>query len=118
MYTGEEKLKTWLESQGFKFQENQFRYEYNECNWLAYRRSKLEARECESNDGKAMQIVVKPSSFIMNGIHSKSVEIELCGEANGIWWRIYAYAINPDELPNKLEIIERSLISSWNALCK
>lgn len=117
MYIGEDKLRFWLESQGFKFEIDRFKYRENECNWNAYRRSKLEARECECNAGKGIQIVINPSAFTLNGVRHRSVEIELCGEANGTWWKACAYAINPDDLSDKLDKVERSLIQAWNALC-
>lgn len=118
MYTGEEELQEWLKSQGFKFEINPFKSDYNECNWYAYRRTRLEARECECNGGKSMQIVVKPIAFTLNGIRSRSVEVEVCGEAIGEWWKLSCYSISTDELPGKLDQIERSLIQAWNALCR
>jgi hypothetical protein len=110
-------LREYLESIGFKFSINNLRDEGNQCDWYAYRRSKLKARRCECNDKEFMQIVIKPYLYIFNEIQkSEGVEIELSGEANGEWWEIKAYGIAPEAVKDKLDKIERSLISAWNAI--
>jgi hypothetical protein len=114
---GETELRAWLEAQGFRCAEDPTRHHDNECNWYAYRRSKLEARCCECNDNKpGMQIVVKPSAMQIGDNKHRSAEIELCGEANGVWWNFSAYSIRPEEVPVKLPEVEAGLIAAWNAL--
>lgn len=111
------KLKNWLKDQGFSFGRSPFQNNMNECKWQAYRISELTARRCESNSEKeGMQIIITPYEFSMNSYHSQSVEVELYGEANGIWWKLLAYSIKPEELESRLPEIESSLIAAWNAL--
>ena len=109
-------LREWLESAGFKFGIDSLRYEGNECDWYAYRRTAIPSRECECNDGKAMQIIIKPSQFAVNGKQYKTASVEVCGEYDGQWWRLEAYGVDTDKFPEKFDAIERSLISAWNAL--
>lgn len=109
-------LKKWLESEGFKTANNPMRDIHNRCHWYAYRRSRLEARECETNEGKGCQIVIYPHSAQFGGRCHESVEIEVCGEAGSIWWKLQAYSIRPDELRDKLPEVEASLIAAWNSL--
>jgi hypothetical protein len=110
---GYDKLRKWLIKQGFSVA---FAYlpgcEGNECNWYAYRPSSLPARECETNPGKTIQIVVHPWEFRM----LKSVEVELRGEAGGRWYKILCYSVTHTDLINNLSQIEISLIAAWNAL--
>ena len=114
---GAEALRDWLTGQGFRCAENRLNYPNNKCNWYAYRRSELSARVCECNDDKpGMQIVVTPRAMVVNGEAYEGVEVELCGEANGVWWKMTAYSLKPDEVPEKLEGVERALIAAWNAL--
>jgi hypothetical protein len=114
---GENELREWLETQGFRCVEDPTRYRENECNWYAYRRSELEARRCECNDNKpGMQIVVKPSAMALNGTQHRSVDIELCGEAGAVWWKLSAYSLNPEQVPEALPYVENALIAAWNAL--
>jgi len=114
---GEDELRKWLETQGFQCAECHTRYRENECNWYAYRRSAIEARRCECNDNKpGMQIVVKPSVMTLSGTRHRSVEIELRGEYNAVWWNLSAYSMNPDQVPESLSFVEASLIAAWNAL--
>lgn len=109
-------LKKWLESEGFRTSNNPTRSLHNQCHWYAYRRSALPARECETNDGNGCQIVVYPYSTQFCGRVHESTEVEVCGEAGGIWWKLQAYSIQPDELRDKLPEIEASLIAAWNGL--
>lgn len=108
-------LKRWLAEHGFKFSENRLRSDYNDCDWYAWRRSKLETRECECNDGKPMQIVITPHSMIVDGIARESVEVEARGQY-GEWWKLTAYSLQPSDLPRRLTAVERSLAMAWNAL--
>lgn len=109
-------LKAWLVMHGFRIAANQFRRDRNECDWYAYRRSNIPARECETNDGKPAQIVVYPSSFTFDGRLHESVEVEVCGEADGVWFKLTAYSLAPADVPAKLPSVEASLIAAWNAL--
>lgn len=114
---GEDELRDWLTAHGFRCAEDPLRSRENECNWYAYRRSELEARRCECNDDKpGMQIVVKPSALILNDKLHRSAEVELCGEAGGLWWNFSAYSMKPEEVPSKLADVEAGLIAAWNAL--
>jgi hypothetical protein len=111
-------LKAWLESQGYRFAENNFRSRDNAVSWYAYKRSALPARRCECNDDKAgMQIVVYPSDMrTITRIDRISAEVEVCGEAGGHWYKLAAYSIPAEDLPDALTDIEPRLIRAWNAL--
>ena len=115
--SGADELREWLIGNGFVCAENSLRHQENVCNWYAYRRSEMSARSCECNyDKQGMQIVVRPSEFTLNGHTHRSVEIELCGEANGVWWKINEYSLKPEEVPGKFADVERGLIAAWNAI--
>ena len=93
----------------------------NGCNWYAYRRSTLPARECECNEGKPAQIVVRPHLFLRASAPTpsgawESVEVDVTGEASGLWWKLQAYSLKPEELRDRLPDIEAALIAAWNAL--
>ena len=114
---GEDELRNWLTAHGFCCEVDPVRHQENKCNWYAYHRSELEARRCECNDSKAgVQLVVKPSVMQIGDHELRNVEIELRGEANGIWWSLSAYSLKPEEASKNLDIIETSLIAAWNAL--
>ncbi len=112
-------LRAWLESEGFRTAENHLRDRINAATWYAYRRSKLPARRCECNDDKeGAQICVYPSDLrsLTGRDDTISVEVELCGEAGGDWYKLRAYGFKLEELPAKLDDIERRLVCAWNAL--
>lgn len=48
---GCDELREWLTAQGFRVAHDDLNRD-NECNWYAYRRIALPARECECNTGK------------------------------------------------------------------
>ena len=109
--------RRWLEAQGFRVEKDALASRDNLADWYAYRKTELPASECETNDGKRMQIVVKPHSLHIPGrITSQSVEIDVTGEAGGVWYKLVAYNLKPDEMIANLPKIEASLIAAWNAL--
>lgn len=86
------------------------------CDWYAYKRSALPARECECNHGGA-QIVITPYSYPAPIADVwESVDVSIRGEHRGIWWKLDAYSLPPGEAMGNLETIERSLVAAWNAL--
>ena len=119
-FHGLDDLREWLESQGFRVSQDYMQRE-NGCNWYAYRRSELPARECECNDGTPMQIVVRPHLFKHASAPTpsgawESCEVDVTGEANGMWFRLLAYSLKPEELRERLPEIEAALIAAWNAI--
>ncbi len=112
-----DELRAWLESAGFKTSRNGMSHQENHAQWYAYRRTNRPARTCECNDDKTMQIVIRPYEFDLGATQYRSAEVSACGEyGDGQWWELKAYSINPDDLPAKLDGIEKSLIEAWNAL--
>lgn len=105
-------LREWLQGQGFKIEHDALRSRENRCDWYAWRRSSLPARECECNDGK---IVLRPHSLSLSDRLIESVDVELCGQY-GSWWNLKAYSMMPADIPRNLASIERSLVRAWNAL--
>jgi len=114
--TGSDDLREWLTSQGFRTWQDGLAHSGNACNWYATRKTHLQARECEGNKGKLVQILVKPFSFAFrSGDTASSVEVDVTGEANGIWYKLQAYSLSHDDLRGRLDEIESSLIAAWNA---
>lgn len=113
-------LRDALAADGFSFSRNHLASDWNLCRWQAYRRSAIDARECECNDGKRMQIVVTPhSTEDHNGRESRpfqSVTVDVTGEAGGVWYKLEAYSLGPEEAVKRLPEMERNLIAAWNAL--
>ena len=114
---GCDELREWLIAQGFRVALDGLSPRGSECNWYAYRRSDIPARECECNDGKPMQIVIRPHKFqYPSGDTRESVEVDVTGEAGGIWFKLSAYSLTTDELRGRMPEIEAGLIAAWNAL--
>lgn len=114
-FVGCDDLREWLVSQGFKLQRDTLD-RGSECNWLAYRKSAIDADECETNDGKRMQIVVRPHKMEIRGEVLESADVDVTGEAGGIWYSMKAYNLQHVTLRERLPQIEASLIAAWNAL--
>lgn len=87
----------------------------NDCDWYAWRRSKLSARDCDCN-GPKMQIVLTPHSYERDGKRWESVEADVTGECAGVWYRLQAYSMTPTELVARLDDVEAALIRAWNSL--
>ena len=114
--SGCDDLKQWLVGRGFKCAADSLRSVGNECDWYAYKRTSRPSRECECNDGKPMQIVVKPHAYTNDGKTHESVTVEVTGEANAIWFNQSAYSLSPQIVMSRFDDIERMLIDAWNAL--
>lgn len=118
-YFGLEEFRVWLKSQGFSVAVDPIGSRDNGCNWYAWRKTKLPARECECNEGKRKQVVVKPylhtHPAIPEGART-SVTMDVTGEFAGVWFKLEAYSMRPDELMAQLDEIEPRLIAAWNAL--
>ena len=114
---GMDDLRSWLEENGFRIAEDGLRNQDNEATWYAYRRSGLPARECECNEGKSMQLVVKPHHYTLrDGRTLESSEVNVTGEAGGVWFKLSAYSLPTDTLRERLSEVEANLIAAWNAL--
>ena len=112
-----EEFRKWLEAHGFKCAPNSTASEMNECRWYAWRRSAMWARRCECNDDKeGVQVVITPYQFTIGGDKHQGVEVEVCGQYGGAWYRLTAYSISMEELPQKLPQAEKALVHAWNAL--
>ena len=112
---GCDELREWLITQGFNCYTESLNRD-NGCNWYACRRSEYPSRECECNDGRKMQIVVRPFAYTAGLQSWSSVEVEVTGEAQGIWFKLSAYSLQADELKARLQEIEIRLLDAWNAL--
>ena len=116
---GCDELREWLISQGFRVAPDSLSREGKECNWYAYRRSAIPARECECNDGKPMQLVVRPWRIENRGAPGGAVEmaeVDVTGEAGSHWYKLQCYSLTHNELMGRLHEIEAALIAAWNAL--
>lgn len=109
-------LLNWLEKQGFLCAVNPNSTPLNQCNWYAYRRSAVPARECAAHPGKAIQLVIRPSEGLVNGTLHTSCEVELAGELNQIWFKLSACPLSGVELKDRLAQIEENLVNAWNAM--
>jgi hypothetical protein len=115
---GAPKLKAALEAANFKCSADVCASQHNECNWYAYRPTTFEARECGHNEGKRMQIVVRPYLFTHGGVQHSSCSLDVTGEVKGIWVKLEAYSLAADELLQRLPEIEQMLIGAWNGLAE
>ena len=80
-----------------------------------------DAPEAVGHAGTPAQIVVRPHRFEHASAPTpsgawESVEVDVTGEASGIWWKLQAYSLKPDELRERLSEIEGALIAAWNAI--
>jgi len=62
---------------------------------------------CECND-KCVQLVVFP--------YDETVEVEISGERNKIWYKLQSYAVLREHFLRRLPEIEAQLIAAWGAL--
>ena len=112
---GLDDLREWLKSNSFRISRDSSRNESG-VNWYAYRPTRWPGRECECNEGKACQLVVWPHDMRFGGHRISGVELEVSGEALGIWWKFRGYSISVEDLPQKIDTVEHGLVAAWNAI--
>lgn len=115
IFVGEDEFREKLIALGFTI------YYYgpdniNSCNWLGSRAITKEIRNCESNEKKPNLIVIPFSLSLFNGQISSSVEADITGEVNKIWYKLKAYGLSKQDFLENVESIESSLVKSWNVL--
>ena len=105
-----------LEAYGWRTAPNGLKSRMNDAGWYAWRQTKNDARECEHNEGKRVQITLYPNSMLIHGSRHESVEIDLTGELAGVWYKLRAYSLSPAETLERMDEIEARLVRAWNAL--
>ncbi len=108
-------LKDHLVEAGFQPYINPTHFRTSKTDWYACRKVETE-RECECNEGKRMQLTVWPYKSTIHDKTYESVEVDITGEYKGVWYKLQAYSLSPDELVEKLDSIENSLVAAWNSL--
>lgn len=88
----------------------------NECTWYAGKRVPSSHR-CETNaDKDGVSVIVTPYEWRQSGHHYQSVEVDLTGEAGGVWYKLQAYSLPWESLPDKLDAITDGLVLAWETL--
>lgn len=112
----QDELKDWLQERGFREQKNTLASFEDECKWFAFKRYPSK-HNCECNyDKPGIQVVVTPHKWRIHGHQGQSVEIDITGEANGIWCKLQAYSLKWEELPDKFDQVTDALIKAWEAI--
>lgn len=103
-------LRAALEADGWRFGKDAFARN-RKPDWYAWKRAKT--RNCECNS-KPPAIVIYPSDDVINGHQLNGMEIEICGEIGGRWYKFLSYGmkIGTDEI----ESASKALIRAWEAL--
>lgn len=108
-----EEIKVWLESEGFTIGRDNMKSEMNTVDWYAWRR--IDGIDCECND-KPPSLVIWPYRYNHSGQIFEPAEIEIIGKRKGVWWKLKAYAIQAEDVKEKLPMIEKNLVHAWNGL--
>ena len=109
------KVKEHLISLGFNPYNSEVSKKLYDCEWSMYKRTKYkDVKECLTND-KPPQIGVYYYSHKSGDILHESYAVELCQENDIGWVKFEYYGLSNEDILEKYEIIEKSLISSWEA---
>lgn len=107
-----------LTAAGWRIGPNPFPGAWNEADWIGYKRSSGGV-ECECNEGRPVQIVVEPMYTRPHHFATPlapTLTVSITGEAGGIWHRIDAYGVSPDDFLTRAAEIECGLVAAWNVL--
>lgn len=113
--TGLEEFREWMTEKGFVHYKNQFSQNGNYCNWYSCRRVKQETRECETN-GHKINIAVTPFQSWFDSKRFESVQVDITGECDGVWYKLQAYSLSMEEFKEKIDDVESALVKAWGAL--
>jgi hypothetical protein len=117
-FVGGEDLLKWLKSEGFRITYNGLDSDENECNWYAYRPLSMPTKKCDPSNEQPC-LLVKPCrykyQYIKGGVVEDSV-ISTCGRTGGVWFELKSAGMTYGQVKENLDMVERSLISAWNAM--
>ena len=109
------KVKEHLISLGFNLYNSEVSNKLYDCEWSMYKRTKYEdVKECLTND-KPPQIGVYYCRFNLGDTLHESYTIELCQNNDIGWVKFEYYGLFSKDILDKYEMIEKSLIASWEA---
>lgn len=116
-FTGLDDLRAQLEANGWRIYPNSMNGEGNACNWIACMRGPKDAPDCECND-KPPQFVVTPWHIKFGDHESRSAQVDMTGEAGGMWFKLQAYSFPAHELLARLPEAKARLAAAWSAIGK
>lgn len=121
-----ENLKEYLQPKGWKVQKMDFKNTH--VDWYAYKRLPEDVQHCNCN-GRAPSLILYPWLLTFgtdNTWYSTSCEVELCATGTPDdpldeffqqdWVNLKYYSIKLEDIPNKLQKIEKSLTAAWEAV--
>lgn len=109
------KVKDYLISLGFNPNNSEVAKKLYDCEWSMYKRTKYEdSKQCLTND-KPPQIGVYYYSFNLGDILHESYKVEICQENDISWVKFEYYGLSREDILERYEMIENSLIASWEA---
>ena len=109
------KVKEHLISLGFNPYNSEVAKKIYDCKWSMYKRTNYEdSKQCLTNY-KPPQIGVYYYSFNLGDTLHESYTVELCQENDIGWVKFEYYGLSNEDILEKYEMIEKSLIASWEA---
>lgn len=109
------KVKDCLISLGFNPYNSEVAKKLYDCEWSMYKRTNYkDSKQCLTND-KPPQIGVYYYSFNLADILHESYTVEICQENNIGWVKFEYYGLSNKDILDRYEMIEKSLIESWEA---
>lgn len=116
-----EKLRADLVMAGWRIERNNLQYKMiSRVDWYAWQPKRPEDwPNCQSND-KPPLVCIYP--YAVNLPHQEkafaNVEVEVCGELAGRWYKLRAYSITAGEAMEALPSITASLGAAWKAIAE
>ena len=109
------KVKDYLISLGFNPYNSEVAKKLYDCEWSMYKRTNYDgSKQCLTND-KPPQIGVYYRSFNLGNTLHESYTVELCQENDIGWVKFEYYGLSSKDILDGYEMIEKSLIASWEA---
>lgn len=113
-----EKLRADLALAGWRIERNPLNGPVNRVDWYAWHPKRPgDWPNCQSND-KPPSLCIYPYAINLPQQEktSANVEVEVCGELAGRWYKLRSYSITAGESMEALPSITASLGAAWKAI--
>lgn len=113
-----EKLRADLVLAGWRIERNTLNGPVNRVDWYAWHPKRPDDwPNCQSND-KPPSMCIYPYAFNLPQQEKTfaNVEVEVCGELAGRWYKLRSYSITAGEAMEAMPSITASLGAAWKAI--
>lgn len=113
------KVVEYLKSIGYNVQYDSIQCKLDDAEWVAYKRTGIQTKDCKCND-KPPRIAIVYHNLFLGGEYRKSYKVEIIQENDLGWVDLSFYGFDEDDILNNITEIEKRFVKAlevtWGAI--